>query len=290
MNASDSRAELELGAPQTRRRMLLSMAGAFCAASVSGLAADTEKAKAAWKHEELKRFPAAEANQGVAVDGEFFYAITNKAIGKYRKDTGEKVASWTATKGEPFIHLNAGIVHEGKLYCAHSNFPRTPMVSSVEMWDVATLKHVGRHDFGQFIGSLTWLDRKDGHWIACFVHYRKNGGEPGRGPEETRIVKLDDAWKKVESWSLPSALIKKFGDYSSSGGGFGPEGKLFITGHDAKELYVLDSPKTGSVMEWMGTVPISAEGQAFNWDKKETGILYSIARKTKEVIISRVTR
>jgi len=288
MSGSDSRAELELGALLTRRGMLLGMAGAFCAASVSGIAAEADKAK--WKHEELRRIPATEANQGVAVDGEFFYAITNKAIGKYRKDTGEKAASWTAAKDEPFIHLNAGIVHEGKLYCAHSNFPRTPMVSSVEMWDTATLKHVGRHSFGQYIGSLTWLDRKDGHWIACFVHYAKNGGEAGRGPEQTRIVQFDNDWKEMAKWSLPPSLIKKFGDYSSSGGAFGPEGKLFITGHDAKELYVLEFPKTGSVMEWVGTVPISAEGQAFNWDKKEAGMLYSISRKPKEVIVSRVTR
>jgi len=273
-------------APLTRRRVLIRMAGAFCAGSVSGWAAD--KAKAAWKHEELKRFPAVEANQGVAVDGEFFYAITNKAIGKYRKDTGEKVANWSAAKDELFIHLNAGFVHEGKLYCAHSNFPRTPMVSSVEMWDVATMKHVGRHDFGRYIGSLTWLDRKGDGWIACFVHYRKNGGETGRGPEETRIVQFDNSWKELAKWSLPEALIKKFGDYSSSGGGFGPEGKLFITGHDAKELYVLDFPKNGSVMEWTGTVAISAEGQAFAWDKD--GVLYSIARKTKEVIVSKVKR
>jgi len=272
----------------SRRQALLQIGGALCLTKGFAWSAEADKAK--WKHEELRRILAAEANQGVAVDGEFFYAITNKAIGKYRKDTGEKVASWTAAKDEPFIHLNAGIVHEGKLYCAHSNFPRTPMVSSVEMWDAATLKHIGRHDFGQFIGSLTWLDRKDGHWIACFVHYAKNGGEAGRGPEQTRIVKFDDAWKKMERWSLPMALIKKFGDYSSSGGGFGPEGKLFITGHDAKELYVLEFPKTGSVMEWVGTVPISAAGQAFNWDKKEAGMLYSISRKTKEVIVSKVRR
>ncbi len=274
--------------PISRRQALLGMAGTLCLAGGSMFAA--EPTKPSWKHEELRRVPAAEANQGVATDGDFFYAITNKAIGKYRKDTGEKVANWTAAKGEPFIHLNAGIVHEGKLYCAHSNFPKVPMVSSVETWDAATLKHVGRHDFGQFIGSFTWLDRKDGHWIACFVHYAKNGGEAGRGPEQTRIVQFDNDWKEMAKWSLPPALIKKFGDYSSSGGAFGPEGKLFITGHDAKELYVLEFPNTGSVMEWEGTVPISAEGQAFNWDKKEAGMLYSVSRKTKEIIVSRVSR
>ena len=38
-----------------------------------------------WRHEELRRFKAAEANQGVAV-----YAIDNHALGKYRKDTGAR--------------------------------------------------------------------------------------------------------------------------------------------------------------------------------------------------------
>jgi hypothetical protein len=42
----------------------------------------------------LKRFKADEAHQGVAVDAEHFYAITNAAIGKYRKDTGERVGGW----------------------------------------------------------------------------------------------------------------------------------------------------------------------------------------------------
>src|SRR5438105_5220522 len=73
-----------------------------------------------WKHEELRRFKADEANQGVAVDEQHFYAITNHAIGKYRKDTGARVASWDGGAGGKIKHLNAGVVLEGKLYCAHS--------------------------------------------------------------------------------------------------------------------------------------------------------------------------
>lgn len=44
-----------------------------------------------WQHEELKRFKAPEANQGVAADDEHIYVITNRALGKYRKDTLERV-------------------------------------------------------------------------------------------------------------------------------------------------------------------------------------------------------
>eukprot|EP01035_Chromulina_nebulosa_P007914 gene7915-10709_t len=61
-----------------------------------------------WRYEELRRFKAPEAGQGVAVDKEFFYAITNHTIGKYRKATGERVAGWEGGKGGEVIHINAG--------------------------------------------------------------------------------------------------------------------------------------------------------------------------------------
>ena len=43
------------------------------------------------KCEEVRRIPAAEANQGVAADEEFLYAIANHAIGKYEKKTGAQL-------------------------------------------------------------------------------------------------------------------------------------------------------------------------------------------------------
>ena len=55
---------------------------------------------APWKNEELKRFKAAEGGQGVAVDEVHFYAINNYVIGKYRKDTGARVAAW---EGRPVV-------------------------------------------------------------------------------------------------------------------------------------------------------------------------------------------
>ena len=45
------------------------------------------------KHAEIKRFPAPEAKQGVAVDDEFAYVVSDFAIGKYRKSDGVRVAS-----------------------------------------------------------------------------------------------------------------------------------------------------------------------------------------------------
>jgi hypothetical protein len=240
--------------------------------------------KSAWQHEELNRFKAGEAHQGVAVDATHFYAITNAAIGKYRKDTGERVGGWEEAKGGRLKHLNAGLVLEGKLYCAHSNYPEIPMKSSVEIWDPQTMQHLQSIDLTTPAGSLTWVDRRDGVWFACFAQYAKTGD-----PANTRIMTFDAGWKKIGELGFPKEMVAKFGKNSSSGGSFGPGQHLFITGHDAQELYVLDLPAKGDVLIWRTAIPISAHGQAFAWDRSEPGIFYSIDRKTSETIVSRIT-
>lgn len=239
-----------------------------------------------WTHEELKRFPAEEAVQGVAVDGDHFYAISNRAIGKYRKDTGERVARWEDSPDGRIRHLNAGVVIEGRLYCAHSNFPAMPEESSVEIFDPVSMRHLGSRTFPDPPGSLTWIDRREGSWYACFAHYRKSGD-----PANSGVVKYDAAWKPLVSWSFPPALIDRFDGYSASGGAFGSDGTLFVSGHDARELYLLELPPEGGEAHWASTLPVSAAGQAFAWDKSEAkGILYAIERSTREVIVSRVTK
>jgi hypothetical protein len=238
-----------------------------------------------YRQEELLRFKAQEAKQGVAVDADFFYAITNSAIGKYRKDTGERVGGWEGEKDGRIKHLNAGSVIDGKLYCAHSNFPTLPEQSSVEIWDAATMEHVGEHRFENAPGSLTWMVRRGSDWFACFAHYKKTSD-----PALTRVVRFDGQWKPLASWKFPAALIQKFAGNSSSGGAFGPDGHLFVTGHDARDLYVLDVPENGDDLLWRTTIPLSTAGQAFAWDPSEKGVLYSIERKTKEVVVSRIAR
>ena len=74
-----------------------------------------------------------------------------------------------------------------------------------------------------------------------------------------------------------------------SGGAFGPRGLLYATGHDHPELYVLDFPASGVALTWVATIPITAEGQAFSWDSVEAGVLYNVGRRTREVIVGRVT-
>ncbi len=240
--------------------------------------------KGEWRHEELKRFKADEAHQGVAVDAEHFYAITNAAIGKYRKDTGQRVGGWTGAKSGHIKHLNAGIVLDGRLWCAHSNYPEMPTKSSVEVFDPKTMQPLESIDLTSVGGSLTWVDRRDGWWYACFAQYAKTGD-----PARTRVVRFDSNWKPTAEIRFPTEMVAKFGKNSSSGGSFGPDRHLFITGHDAQELYVMDLPVAGDVWAWKTAIPISAHGQAFAWDRGEGSVLYSIDRKAHEVIVSRVT-
>jgi hypothetical protein len=243
-----------------------------------------------WRYQEVRRFKAPEAGQGVAVDREFFYAINNHTLGKYRKTTGERVAAWEGGAGGEIIHLNAGLISGGRLLTIHSNYPGVPMLSSLEIFDPATLRHTGTHSFGRMDGSFTWLDRRGDRWIACFVHYSGKGAEPGRTNAWTQIVAFDDEWRRTAGWALPPALLARFGErgYSASGGAFGPGGHLYLTGHDNPELYVVDFPRAGSVLKWIATIPFPSEGQAFCFDPEEPGVLYSILKRTKEVIVGRV--
>jgi hypothetical protein len=245
-----------------------------------------------WTYADIRRFAAPEARQGVAADEEFLYVISNHAIGKYRKTDGVRVASWECAPGEPLTHLNAGIVHRGRLYCAHSNYPGVPNLSSVEVWDTASLRHVGSRSFGRTDGSLTWLERYRDRWLACFVYYSGKGSEPGRDPTWTRLVEFDDEWRQTGGWAFPEDLMRKLSarGFSISGGAFGPDGLLYVTGHDDTALYGLKMPEAGPALTWVATLPIMAEGQAFDWDARDPTLLYAISKPAREVIIGRVTR
>lgn len=239
--------------------------------------------------EEIARFKAHEARQGVAVDKDSVYVISNHAIGKYSKNTHKLLKSWECKEGEPLIHLNSAIVREGRLVCAHSNYPGVPMTSSIEIFDTETLEHIESYSFGIYMGSLTWLDYYEGFWYACFAHYSNRAAEPNRNSSWTTIVQMDDSWQRLQSWVFPADLIQAFDSYSSSGGSFGPDGKLYVTGHDHKKLYVLNFPSGGSNLLWQDTIDIAAEGQAFCWDLGGKANFYSILKREREVIVGRIS-
>jgi hypothetical protein len=235
----------------------------------------------------LARHAAEEATQGVAVDARHFYAVANFRIGKYDKATGRKVGEWRGSRAL-YPHLNHCAVLERQLVCANSNFPQLPMTSAVEFFEPGSLKHLRTVALGPGIGSLTWMDRKDGFWWATFANYDGNGGEPGRDHRFTTFVKFDDNWRRVEAWAFPATVLANFKPMSSSGGAWGDDGLLYVTGHDHGELYVLRLPEAGSVLEHVATIPVALEGQAVVWDRSQNRVLYGISRPNREVVALKI--
>lgn len=238
----------------------------------------------------LKKFEVKEAKQAVAVDAVHFYVINNSTISKHTKADGKQVGSWDGTK-EGIVHLNSGVVINGKLYCANSNYPEIPMTSSVEIFDVKTLTHVDTHSFGiAQHGSLTWLDQKDGHWFIGFAHYAGKEASEGRDVRWTSLVKYDLEWRQVEAWVFPKNLIDLFTPKSNSGGAWGTDGQLYCTGHDRAEVYVLKLPASGYTLQHVATLPASIEGQGIAIDKsdKSRQMLYGINRSTHTITVSAI--
>jgi len=236
---------------------------------------------------ELRRYPAAEANQGVAVDARHLYVVDDSRIGKYDRSTGRKLGEWV---GDParFPHLNSCEIIGADLVCASSNYPQTPMASSVEIFDPGRMAHVRSVALGPQPGSLTWVDRKDGAWWAMFANYDGRGGEPGRDHRATVLVKFDDAWRAIGTWNLPQSVLDRFAPKSSSGGGWGDDDLLYVTGHDKPELYVLRLPAAGSTLEAVGVIPAPIEGQAVAWDRSRRRVLFGIVRSKLEVVEMRI--
>lgn len=233
---------------------------------------------------QIAEFSIPEANQGVGVDKRYFYAVDNRTIAKCNKYTGEVVAIWEDVDG-PFIHLDSAMVRNGKIYAAHSNWRRLPMTSSIEVWDAKTMEHIATHSFGRNnLGSFTWFDYHKGCWWGTFANYDRLGpdGLPYGGKINTTLAKFDKNWNVVQTWIFPIELLEKFELMSNSGGSWGPDGFLYITGHDLPEVYKMKIPEAGSVLEVVETIPLNIRGQGIAWDRHKKNVLYGIIRATDE--------
>ncbi|WEX86640.1 cycloisomerase [Sinorhizobium garamanticum] len=222
-----------------------------------------------------------EANQGIGVDADHFYAVDNRTIAKYDKASGERVAVFEGPQDGPIKHLNSAVVIDGEIYAAHSNFPEWPAANSVEVFDAETMQHVDTLPLGIDRGFFTWLDYHDGSWWGAFANYNRvfDRSPLAQGnKDETQVVRFGEDWRVAEAWALPDEVLEKFGDMSNSGGSWGPDRKLYLTGHDAAEAYVMERPETGSVLKWLATVPLRNTGQGIAWDRSTPDMLYGVSR------------
>mgnify|MGYP003575233122 CR=1 FL=1 len=250
------------------------------AAAAVGLAFDCH---AATSFEQIAELPVPEANQGVGVDDRYFYAVDNQAIAKYDKATGKVVKKWQGPSDGSIVHLDGAMLMNGKLYAAHSNYPGWPMTSSVEIFDADSLEHVGTHSFGVRWGSLTWIDWHDGQWWMTFANYDQRigpGGTPYGGKANTVVIEMTEDFEPVQSWTLPKEVLDRFEDMSNSGGSWGPDGFLYLSGHDPAEVYKMTVPRAGSVLELAEIVPLNIRGQGIAWDRSQPGVIYGILRAT----------
>lgn len=229
-----------------------------------------------------------EADQGVSAGRRHVYAISNHAIGKYDKRTGKRVAHWD---GDPalFPHMNSCIERGSELICAASNYPATPQRSMIDYFDARTLRHKHTVPLDGFPGSLTVLTRHGGHWWAIFANYDGKGGVAGRDHRATLLVELDDRMREVRRFSFPPTILARFAPRSCSGGAWGKDGLLYVTGHDKQELYAIRVPARGTTLDHVATYAIPTNGQAIDWDPSAPDTLWSIQRSTRQLVATRIT-
>ncbi|MFG0266813.1 MAG: beta-propeller fold lactonase family protein [Rhodopirellula sp. JB055] len=231
-----------------------------------------------------RRVSVPEAHQAVAVDGQSFFAISNRKIAQYDKQSAKRLAVWEAPNDSRIKHLNSGVVIDGRLYCANSNWPAKPLKNSLEIFDAENLKHLQSKPFPEFDGAINWIDRHQDAWWIVFAYY----GEAE--VRRTKLIRYDDDWNQTGEWTFPESVIQRFLPMSNSGGAFDANGQLYVTGHDHAELYVMNVPADGGELEHVTTLPAPIAGQGIAWDDDQPGSLLGIVRSSHEVIFMRVPR
>ena len=257
--------------PLPARLLVLVLAGGLAAAGKPDTRPVAAATGPAWKT--VGALPAPEAYQAAAADDTFVYAITDDRIAKYDRKTGKRLAVSTGDAH----HLNSGFVWDGRVYCAHSNYPNRPERSQIMVLDPQTMRLTEYKDFGNYGGSLTWAVRRDGHWWCNFAKYGQENGK-------TFLVEFDDAWKELGRWTYPPELIRQLGNYSLSGGVW-RGGLLVVTGHTDPVVFRLRLPKDGTVMEWVDRQRVPFGGQGIAADPV-TGGLVGINRDKHQVLFA----
>lgn len=173
------------------------------------------------------------ATQAAAADEKCIYAISSTTVAKFARSSSKLLATATDSSTK---HLNSGFLDDGKLYCAHSNYPDTPHESDIRIYNPRSNSLTVFHRFIDPPGSLVWCIRKNGHWWCCFAHY-------GEKNHRTVLIEYAEDGLTVEAqrFLFPKEVIADFDGMSGSGGiWFGDS--LLVSHHHFPVLYELKCP------------------------------------------------
>ena len=214
------------------------------------------------------------ATQAACADEKHFYAISNSTVAMCDRATGKLLAK----SDGPAEHLNSGFIWKGKVYCAHSNYPKKPDESEIKVYEPATNKLTTFHQFKNPPGSLVWNVHDGKHWWCCFAHYQDDNAK-------TLLAKMDNDFKELARWSFPKAVVGDWDKMSASGGLWDGD-TLLVSHHHFKVLYRLRLPEAGKELELVEAVRCPFPGQGIAADPAAKGGLVGIDRLTRTVVFA----
>ena len=219
-------------------------------------------------------FPSPHATQAAAADEKSVYVVSNTTVARYDRATDKLLA----TSEGPAEHLNSAFVYNGKVHCAHSNYPKKPDTSEIRVYDPATNKLTVIHEFKNPPGSLVWNVHDGKHWWCCFAHYKNDN-------PKTILIRYADGFKEEARWTFPKIVVDDW-DAMSASGGIWDGDTLLVSHHHYKVLYRLRVPKAGTELEFVEAIECPFPGQGIAADPK-TGGLVGIDRGTRKVVFAK---
>jgi hypothetical protein len=216
------------------------------------------------------------ATQAAAADARHVYAISSTTVAQYDRKTGRLVATGTAADAE---HLNSGYLHDGRIYCAHSNYPAEPAESDIRAFDPTTGRLELFHRFPDPPGSLVWCVQRGGNWWCCFAWY---GAANGR----TVLVEYADGGldRELRRFTFPGEVVADWDGMSGSGGIWDGD-TLLVSHHHFPVLYRLRLPEAGGELELVEALSCPFPGQGIAADPA-TGGLVGIDRYQRRIVFA----
>jgi hypothetical protein len=114
--------------------------------------------------------------------------------------------------------------------------------NSTEIVDIAPLQHLKSHLVGTSSGWFNWLDRRGdsgGKRLLTTTGHSAGQASDVVSDQETAgtvIVKMEDDFRIAQSWVLPASLLMRLAPMSNSSDSWGPDSRLYLSGHDRAEL------------------------------------------------------